>query len=400
MTLVAYQPPDVERSDYDDSPLVEHVGNRPLTLKRLLEGDPPPPPQMQADQWTLAADVNLIAGNGDAGKSTTLFHSAICTVLGRPVFGSLAVRRPGPVVMLVPQDGEAVARHNCDAQVVAMDLTPEERVTLVRDLYIVGDDRPYSLLTDTAAIGACVREVGAAMFMADPLSGVIGTADENDEAVAHAVCENLRRDVARPTGAAVMIAGHLRKPSRDSSGSAIADVFDFKGSVGWSNHARMVWTVSKPKGGDLITLRLVKSNRIQTGVEHQVKLMIDADPLNAAHWLSCRLVDANVGASSQSFTPGVGRALNGNEQKALAALDDRHEPGQRLSNSRWHAESGIASAETFRSVKDRLLDTGLAVAEPTGRMNPNGKTRVNVYGISERGRQTRNTGWTPEGVKL
>lgn len=374
---------------------------QPFTVKRLLEGDPPPPPQLHADNLVLAGDVNLLGGSGDAGKSTTMFTIGVCTVIGRPVFGTCAIRRPGPVVLVVPEDGEAVARHHVDAIIAGMDVSEAERALLIRDMHIVGDTRRFNLLEDTAALRECIAEIEPTLVIADPLSSLLGGAKEDAEEVAEAACANLRRNIARPLGAAVLIAGHLRKPNRDGGGSSVADVYDFKGSVGWSNHARMVWTVSKPKGGDIVTLRLVKSNRLQTGVEHHVKLEIKANPENAAHWFSCRLTDMNLGATSmsQALTPGVGRPLNENERRALAALDDRHEPGARFANSRWLEESGIASKNTFRSVKDRLLEAGLAVAEPTGRMNPNGRTPTYQYGITDRGKGALNSGWALEGVK-
>jgi putative DNA primase/helicase len=376
----------------DDRDGDAHGERRPLTLKRLLEGDPPPPPQMHTDQLLLAGDVNVFAGSGDAGKSTTLFAIGVATVLGRRLFGSLPVRQPGPVVLVVPEDGEAVARHHVDALVAGLSpaITDDERAVLERDLHIVGDDRPVNLLRDTPELSRLLADVRPTLVVLDPISSLIGGSDENVEQVAQAVCDNLRRDIARPFGAAVLFAGHLRKPGRD--GGEVMTVNDLKGSAGWANHARVVWLVSKPKGGATVTYRLGKSNRLQTGLEHQVTLEIEANPDNAAHWLTARLTDANLGSGSQSFTPGIGRAINDNERKALKALDDRQEPGLRLSWSAWYKRSGLTSESTFRGVRERLIDAELASTIPTGKTTKTGSPEY-AYFITDGGRQAIESGW-------
>lgn len=365
---------------------------RPLVLKRLLEGEPPTPPKMQIDQFLLSGDVNVLGGGGDAGKTTTMLAAAVSTAAARPLFGSLCVREPGPVVLVVPEDGEAVARHHVDALIAGLTppISEAERAKLERDLHIIGDDRAVNLLVDTPELAERLAEVRPSLVILDPISSLIGDANENDESVAELVCSNLRRRIGRPLGAAILLAGHLRKPGRDSAETQ--GVYDVKGSAGWTNHARIVWLVTKPKGGDTITYRLVKANRLQTGLEHQAKILIDADPENAAHWLTCRLTDANLGSSSQAYTPGVGRAINDNEKKALAALDDQHEPGLRLSYSGWFKQSGLLNESTFKNVRDRLLSAKLAEAIPTGKKTRTGGIEY-AYTILDGGRHALETGW-------
>jgi hypothetical protein len=373
------------------------TGRAALRLRRLLEGDPPTPPQLHTDDLLLAGDVNLFAGDGDAGKSTSLLSCSVATVISRPVFGSLTVKRPGPVVLLLPEDGEAVARHHVDALIAGLDppVTAAERARLIRDLHIVEDTGPISLLRQTGQLADLIAGVGAVLFIAEPLANLLGEESENDETVAQAVCDRLRRDIGRPLGTAIVLAGHLRKPGRDSAGSEGATSrHDIKGSGGWANHSRMVWLLSKAKGSDLITFRLVKSNRLRTGLEHQVTLSIEADPEDKAHWISARLTDANAGAKgpSQSFTPGVGRAINDNERRALGALDDHLEPGTRLSYSAWLKRAGFTSENTFKDVRGRLLKAGLAEAIPTGKKTRSGGTEY-AYAITEGGRLALETGW-------
>jgi hypothetical protein len=371
-------------------------GDHAFQLKRLLDGDPPPPPEEHIRQLTLMRDVTLFGGHGDAGKSTLLFTVAVVTVVasvaGRLLFGSLPVYRPGPVVLVVPEDGEGIARHHVDAIAVGLELTDEEQAVLARDLYIVADTRRTNLMTDCAALGEMAEGIGAVALIGDPLGNLIGAESENDEHVAQLVCDNLRRYIAW-RGVAVIVAGHLRKPARDA-GSTSADANDFKGSVGWPNHARQVWTVSKPKGSDAITLRLVKANRLRTGIEHHLRLAIEAEPDNEAHWLSCRLTDANLGAASIALTAGVGRPLNLNEQAALRCLDDQHEPGRRVSWSEWVSTSAL-KADTLKSIKSRLLGAGLAHAHEAGTHRNGGK--LYAYAITDRGRSALENGWVQHG---
>jgi hypothetical protein len=388
--------------------LIARVGRLPsatgrrFSLRRLMQGEAPAAPALLVEQLLLDADLNVLGGGGGAGKSTIAQSISICTILGRPVFGTRAIRRPGPVVLLVPEDGEAVARHHCEAIAASMNLTADERRTLERDLHIIGDERPMNLLTDTPELRELITPVRPSLFVADPLGNLLGGADENDQRVAAAVCDNLRREIARPLSTAILIAGHLRKPGRETDPSIAADVSDFKGSVGWTNHARMVWTVTKPKDGDLITLRLVKSNRIRTGTEHQITVAIEADADNEAHWRSCRLTDANLGAASVSLTPGVGRAINANERKMLEALVDAAEPERRVSRSEWLKLSGLKT-DTWKTIKNRLHSAGLTNAEVVG-VNRNGKSKTYNYGITEKGARALETGWVDvlsrgEGVK-
>lgn len=366
---------------------------RPLVLKRLLDGEPPRPPKLSIEKFLLAADVNCLGASGDAGKSVTIFTTAVCTVLGRPLFGSLTVKQPGPVVLIVPEDGEAVARHHVDAIVAGMEIGNDERATLVRDLHIVGDDRRFNLLVDTPELAALCRPIRPSLIGFDPIGSLIGGEDENAEHIAEKVCDNIRRYLARPLGSATVIAAHLRKPSRENGASSTPTVHDLKGSAGWANHSRIVWMLSKPKGGNLITYRLEKSNRLPTGLEHQVTLTIEADPDNAAHWFTLRLTDANIGATSQSLTPGIGRAINENERKALSATDDKHEPGLRLSYSAWFRRSGLNAESTFKTIRERLIDAKLVSPIPTGKKTRAGGTEYS-YEITTEGRRALDTGWS------
>lgn len=54
----------------------EPPSTAPRRLKRLLEGAAPTPPRLHINNFLLADDVNVLGGDGDAGKSTTMFAAA------------------------------------------------------------------------------------------------------------------------------------------------------------------------------------------------------------------------------------------------------------------------------------------------------------------------------------
>lgn len=370
----------------------------PYDVLRVLEGDPAQPATMHVNDLLLANDVNLIAAPGGKGKTTIMLHVAVCTVLGRPVFGTLAVPRPGPVLVLAPEDGQAAVRMMLDSIIEGLGLDASDRATLRDYIGMIPEAEVVDLRRDLPRLARTMIDAEAVLLVADPLRNLIGDAVERDEAVAGHICAQLRHWICREADATVWLSHHARKAGRDpvSENGPTAD--DVRGSGGWVNGARLVFAVAKRD--DRITLTSVKSNRIRADLRHQLDLTVDADPDNPARWISCRLEDANAGARSETFTPGVGRPLNDNEMKALGVLDDRLEPGARFSYSRWFKESGIGSENTFRGVKDRLLGTGLAGAEATDRMNRNRKSPIYQYGITDRGRRTLiSGGWTPQGVK-
>jgi hypothetical protein len=135
----------------------------------------------------------------------------------------------------------------------------------------------------------------------------------------------------------------------------------------------------------------VKSNRLRAAdLHHELKVEIAASADNPAAWDSCAIIDANLGARSDAFTPGVGRPLNANERATLAALDDSQEPGLRASYSEWSRLSGL-KPDTWKSVRTRLLKAKLAEAIPTGKQTRTGGA-AHAYGITDRGRQALASG--------
>lgn len=360
---------------------------RPFRTLKILQGEPRTPPSLLVDGLLLDEDINNGNGPGGSGKSTVMLHAAVCIALALPVFGTLRVHRPGPVLLVLPEDGEAAARMMLDAICAGMQLSEEQQLLLSERLHMIADDELVKITVDTRRLRDTALAHGAVLVILDPLRDLLGGEKESDNDVAGAVCAALRRDVCRGAHAAVHLNQHHRKRGKQDAPDAEPTIDDARGASAWINSARLAFTVSKR--GDRITLALGKSNRIANGTRHEVVLTITADPENAAHWLTATLTDANAGATgghSDAYTPGKGRPLNPNELRLLGCLEDTHEPGKRLSASAWLRDGGL-NANTHKDTRRRLLDAGLADALPSGKKTRFGSPEYS-YGITSFGRET------------
>ena len=369
-------PRDDRRSGTAPLPLRE-----PLPTLRVMAGEAPEPPAVLAENLVVDADVNEWAGHGGAAKSVLALMLATAVALGRPVFGTLTVHRAGAVLIVAPEDGVAAVRMMLDAIAEGLSLDAAERATLIERLYIVPDSEAVNLCCDTGRLRDAAQACGAVLVILDPLRNLLGGADEIDNAIAGAVVDALRRDVCRGAGAACLILHHNRKPGRDGL-EAGPSVHDVRGGGAWAAGARLVFGVTKQ--GDHISLTALKANRLRSDLRHELQLAIEADPATPTRWLRCAVTDLNGGLGSESYTPGIARALTPNEQTALAALDDSQEPGARLSWTGWHKRSGLKD-DTFDRVKGRLISAGLASAENSGKRTPRCGT-IYSYGITDTGR--------------
>jgi len=360
-----------------------------LPTVRVLQGEAPAPPAVLVADLLVDRDINLLAGFGGAFKSVLALLVAICVALGRDVFGSLAVYRSGAVLLVCPEDGEAAVRMMLDALVEGLELSVDERAILAERLVMVADAAMVSLVTDTARLRDLALSLGAVLVLVDPLRNSIGSADENDNAVAGACLDATRRDVCRAAGAAVLMTHHARKPGKDAGPDTGATIHEMRGAGAWAAGARLVFGVTHRAGH--VTLTALKANRLRSDLRHELDVAIVADPDMPTRWQSCTVTDTNAGARSESLTPGVGRELNANEKAALACLNDEQEPGLRLSWARWRDESGL-NPNTFRTVKDRLLKADLACATPTGKKTRTGGTE-HAYAITDTGRMALRFGW-------
>jgi hypothetical protein len=358
-------------------------------IVRILEGAPPAPPALQVSDLLLDQDINLWTGHGGSAKSTIMLHTAVCVALGLPVFRTLTVHRSGPVLLVVPEDGEVAVRMMLDAIIAGLELDTAQRALLEDRIVMIADEAIVDVTRHASRLGRTARGVGAVLVALDPLRNLLGGASEQENDVAGPACDALRREICRNVGASVLMNHHLRKPLRELADAA-ATVHDIRGGGGWANGARLVFTVTK--NADRVQLAAVKANRMRHGISHDLRLGIEAEETNKAHWLSCTVTDANFGASSSTLTVGVGRPINPNERTMLEALYDEGELDRRVSRSEWVKTSGLKE-DTWKSIKKRLQAAELIDAREIG-INRNGKAKTYNYALTSRGISALKTGWT------
>ena len=365
-----------------DAAVIGDVGPQPFATVEVLAGDPPPPPSLHVASLLADQDVNLWTGFGGSGKSILSLHTALCIASGRPVFGTLAVRRPGAVLLVCPEDGQAAVRMMLDALGVGMGMSAAERARLVPRVVMVSDEAAINLAADMARLRATAEACHAVLVILDPLRNLLGASEENSNDLAGAVCDAMRRQLCRGAGSSVLADAHNRKPSKGEPIDVAASRHDTRGASGWVDGARLVFGIQAK--GNQITMTGVKANRLKSGITHDLTLTIDAPPDDQSAWRSCAIVDRNAGAVSESYTPGAGRALTVNERTLLGCLDDRFTPGQLLSYSRWFSQSALPET-TFKRCRTALISAGFVTAIPTGTKTRRGGNEYS-YGITDKGR--------------
>ena len=353
----------------------------PFPTIHFLEGEPAPPPLLHVERLLLAENLNLFAGPKGSGKTPVLLTLAVHAALGTACFGTLAVNRPGPVVLVVPEDGQDFARTAVDAIAHGLELSPDERAVLTQRLTLVPDTVRMDLVRDVRRLRRTAEDCGAVLLVLDPLKRLLPGSDENDNSVADAVAGELLSEICRGAGCTIAAAMHDRKPGREDA-DADPSMHSIRGASAWYSAARMIFKVSQNTAARTIRLHCAAANRVRPDDQHHtLRLAITAEPDNPAAWTSCALSDVDDG-SSASLTPGIGRPLKESERSALRVLED--EPDTALSWSQWRSRSGLID-RTFGYVKARVQKAGLVESVPTGKRAPGGG-QVHVYKITPAGR--------------
>lgn len=377
--------------------LEDEIGITPIEQPRgfavvpFLQGEAPEPPTMDVQRWLLSGEMNLLSSKGGDGKGVLEMATALSTAVGLALFGTLQVNRVGPVLMHVPEDGAAVARMRLDALIRGCGFNPTDEQIARERILMIEETETVDITTSARRLGQTIRETEAVLSIFDPIGNMLGGKSDNENAVADWVMASLRREICRAYGTTVLLAHHIRKPGKDDNGSDGPSQHDTRGGGGWTNGSRLVHAITKK--GTRITTTVTKANGIMLGLKHELDLHVTTAPDNEAHWVECRIQDANAGAISQSLTPGVGRPINENERRALLAVDNQLEPGRRVSWSEWVKTSGL-NEETLKTIKTRMLKAHLVDAFEAGQHRNGGK--LYAYAINDRGRNTVKNGWVDE----
>ncbi len=357
---------------------------------QLLQGVAPQPPAEAIEDMLIDQDINLLSAAGGEGKSTIAAAFVVATALPPSsearLFGSKAVYRRGPVLMINPEDGTGGTRALLDATVNGLSLSPFEEATVRESVFFMDESQPIDLRYDTPRIAQTAIDCGAVLIVIDPLGHMLGGESDNQTHLGDLVHSLVRRDLCRGARLTALMTQHDKKPQFGNDDTP--SKFNVRGGGSWVNGARLVFNVKRRD--DRMTLTCTKSNRLKVGTRIDLNFKVETDPANKAHWLKCSLTDAKVGAFSESLTAGIGRPINDNERRALMSVDDKHEAGMLISWSRWTETAGLNTA-TLKSIKTRLLDAGMVKAVATGNHRNGGK--LYSYGITDAGRNALESGW-------
>ncbi|NLV39884.1 MAG: AAA family ATPase [Candidatus Hydrogenedentes bacterium] len=216
------------------------------------------------DGWLLSGNVTLLAAPGGVGKSMLSLALAASVVHGRALINGMAPLAQGAAVMLSYEDNRtAVAKrlralqrhHKLDGEGFEADL--DKHLHLLDDprplaeVDRAGNVRPTAFYTELAAT---VRRMQPRLVVVDTLRRAGGALDGN--AAAHiGELLSLLGDLARESGAAVLVLAHVRK----GTGKADAGAENVRGSSAATDEARGAWELRKTADGNL-ELHITKTN--------------------------------------------------------------------------------------------------------------------------------------------
>lgn len=223
--------------------------------------NPSPPPRFVWKGYLPRGTVTLLGAHGGAGKSTIALMLAVCSVLGRPLFG--VDTEPCKVLFLSLEDGSNVVRYRLACICKAWLIDPEQ----LRDrlLIVDGTEHPELFVAETRGSGEISasyfelrklvesRDIG--LVLIDNASDAFG-GDEIQRRQVRAFMRALAK-VARLSDPAVLLLAHVDKTT---SRNRKADGGEgYSGSTAWHNSARSRLFLTSGEDG-LLTLEHQKSN--------------------------------------------------------------------------------------------------------------------------------------------
>ena len=222
---------------------------------------PSPPPAFAWDGYLPKGVVSLMGAHGGVGKSTVSLMLAVCTALGRPLFG--ASTEPCKVLFYSAEDGANVMRHRLAAICRAWQIDP---ATLRGRLRIV-DATEYPELFTVENNGSCavtqsylelkeiVQTLGAGLVVIDNASDAYG-GDEIKRRQVRAFMRSLG-SLAKHSDSAVLMLMHVDKTTSRNKKSEGGE--GYSGSTAWHNSARSRLFLTRGDDG-LLILEHQKSN--------------------------------------------------------------------------------------------------------------------------------------------
>jgi hypothetical protein len=223
--------------------------------------NPSPPPAFVWDGYLPRGNVALLGAHGGTGKSTIALMLAVCTALGRPLFG--IDTEPCKVLFASLEDGAGVVRHRLAHICKTWAIDPEQ----LRDklLIVDGTEHPELFIAESRGSGEStssyfelrqlVQSENVGLVLVDNASDGYG-GNEIDRHQVRAFMRTLAL-VSRLTDASVMLLAHVDKATSRNKKAEGGE--GYSGSTAWHNSARSRLFLTRGEDGAL-TLEHQKSN--------------------------------------------------------------------------------------------------------------------------------------------
>jgi len=233
---------------------------KPVSVLDVLSS-PAQPPQFVWDGYLPRGVVTLMGAHGGTGKSTIALMLAVCTALGRPLFG--VATKSCNVLFASLEDGMGIVRHRLASICTSLLINPAE---LEGKLHIVdGTENPELFSADHRGAGNTTQSyaelselalsVSAGLVIVDNASDAYG----GDEIQRRQVRAFLRSLVllANSADCAVLLLAHVDKNTSKARRAEGGE--GYSGSTAWHNSARSRLFMTRNDSGGL-TLEHQKSN--------------------------------------------------------------------------------------------------------------------------------------------
>lgn len=215
-------------------------------LGSFLDKELPEPPPLVANVIPRGT-ITVIAGQHKVGKTFITSQLGLTVAAGAPWLGFETA--PTRVLYLnyevAPWSYQRRIKKQIKGLVAQGLVTAQEAEAIRQNLYVQSlPDWRISNRSDLQLMGEKARELGLGLIVVDPIRGAM-KGDRNKDEVVDRIMQDILDLIVKPSGAAVVLAHHMRKPP---SGEAITgSTWDIKGSGGFSDAADNIITIWRDK---------------------------------------------------------------------------------------------------------------------------------------------------------
>jgi hypothetical protein len=329
---------------------------KPLSGRELSTGHFPRAKFMIND-FLLSGRLNLLYGDGAAGKTALALHMAVAVAAGLPFFGRQVQQAPALVVLAEDDEGETKGRLTdiCASFGVALGDIPLLTWALPgHDLILanIAEDGSWRPGPFWEPLREQVAALGTGFLLLDTVTD-FASLDETKRLPVNTLCKAVLGSLCKDFGATILVNAH---PSK----TAMADGTMYAGSTAWNNSVRNRLTLERPdKGSPRRVLKVAKSNY---GADAELELFMRG-PVYTSH-------QDGTEAKDRCFEACVEAALKAAEHHA-PFQKQRHVPG-------WAVEE-IERACGFRP-NQRQVKEHLATAIVRRRLRYMDRTNDRVAG--------------------